>query len=135
MRGFTEETVLKAYHPDANEAFQIDSDNLELIIKDYKNRPVNSGMEISLLKMFKPMLAKRTEIKLVQKEMKNKLFWMETKLDGERMLMHKQGSRYMWHSRNSTDYTTSYGEDPSQGVLTPFIHDLFLKEIERFSII
>lgn len=55
------------------------------------------------------MLSKKTSINAVEKSMKNEQFWIETKLDGERLVLHKKGSEYKWFSRNSTDYTHLYG--------------------------
>lgn len=52
-------------------------------------------------------------------------FYIETKFDGERFQLHKKGSKYMYFSRNSHDYTEMFGDDIHSGTLTPFIHSLF----------
>lgn len=46
--------------------------------------------------------------------------------------MHKRSNEYKWFSRNNVDYTNTYGADPTTGSLSPFIHDLFHKNIERY---
>ncbi|EDL22039.1 ligase IV, DNA, ATP-dependent, isoform CRA_b, partial [Mus musculus] len=39
------------------------------------------------------------------KDMKQQSFYIETKLDGERMQMHKDGALYRYFSRNGYNYT------------------------------
>ncbi|KAJ3068801.1 DNA ligase (ATP) [Podochytrium sp. JEL0797] len=58
-----------------------------------------------------------------------KTFWIETKLDGERMQLHKKGGNYRWFSRNAKDYGYLYGAYKDQK-LAKDIHDCFRGETE-----
>ena len=54
------------------------------------------------------MLADRCSMKDVVKAMKDKDFYIETKYDGERMQLHKEGSKFKFYSRNGFDFTEVY---------------------------
>lgn len=45
------------------------------------------------------MLSKKAKPHEVPRMMKHKTFWMENKLDGERLIMHKDGDSFKWYSR------------------------------------
>ncbi|OBS82116.1 hypothetical protein A6R68_23893 [Neotoma lepida] len=53
-----------------------------------------SDISITLFSAFKPMLAAMADVERVEKDMKQQSFYIETKLDGERMQMHKDGKVY-----------------------------------------
>ena len=42
--------------------------------------------------------------------MKGREFYIETKYDGERCQLHKQGDTFRFFSRNGFDFTCDYGE-------------------------
>ena len=42
--------------------------------------------------------------------MKGREFYIETKNDGERCQLHKQGDTFRFFSRNGFDFTCDYGE-------------------------
>ena len=48
-------------------------------------------------------------------------FWIETKLDGERMQMHYNNGTFLWFSRAGTPYTYLYGSSYSSGAITKYI--------------
>lgn len=58
-------------------------------------------------------------------------FYIETKFDGERFQLHKNGSNYMFFSRNGHNYTEMFGCDKNSGTLTPFIHHLFKDDADK----
>ena len=74
------------------------------------------------------MLADRDNIDTLPTSMPE--FYLETKLDGERIQLHKKGSSYRYWSRNATEYTYLYGATPFEGSLTPSIHDLFHERVK-----
>ncbi|KAJ1554323.1 DNA ligase (ATP), partial [Nowakowskiella sp. JEL0078] len=79
-----------------------------------------------------PMLADRVNsVDEIIKNMNNEEFYMQTKVDGERIVMHKQGDNYKWFSRKQTDYTKDYGADQHDGCLTPYIHELFNPRVKN----
>ena len=55
--------------------------------------------EITVFSPFRPMLAARAAINQVEKLMDHKPFFVETKFDGDRMQLHKDGDKYMYFSR------------------------------------
>ena len=74
--------------------------------------------------------------------MENESFFIETKFDGDRMQLHKDGSQYKYFSRrytifvlttryhspficSSKDYTSSFGLTDQEGSFTPNIHHAF----------
>ena len=74
--------------------------------------------------------------------MDHQQFYIETKFDGDRMQLHKQGNQYRYFSRrlgllqtnniniylivySSKDYTSSFGGTSLEGSFTPQIHDTF----------
>lgn len=78
----------------------------------------------------------------VVKLMDHDSFFIETKFDGDRMQLHKDGTQYKYYSRryvhtlwgwlyilwficSSKDYTSSFGLTDQEGSFTPNIHDAF----------
>ena len=80
---------------------------------------------------FKPMLAKRVNIRSIPKTIKSDSFWIEEKVDGERIQLHKDDNEYRYWSRNIINFSEAYGTTPNAGSLTPFIHSQFDEKIVR----
>ncbi|CAI8009872.1 DNA ligase 4 [Geodia barretti] len=76
------------------------------------------------------MLGQRATIDQVMKLMDNGPFYLETKFDGDRIQLHRQGNSYRYFSRSSKDYTTSFGASPYEGSFTPMIHDAFNSKVK-----
>ncbi|KAG0027419.1 DNA ligase (ATP) [Podila clonocystis] len=123
--GMSESSVLPAYHQDALELFNVCSD-LRKTVLDCADPTVRiSTSSVTLNHPFKPMLSKRLHTaKEILEGMGDESFWIEEKLDGERIQVHKDGENYRYWSRNSTEFTHLYGATPREGSLTPFIHPL-----------
>ena len=94
LTGISEKAVLSTYHPDAKELYDASND-LEKVCATLIN-PFNrsSEIEISLFNPFRPMLADRLSESKILMKMSNKPFYVETKLDGERIQIHKRGNKY-----------------------------------------
>lgn len=129
--GMSENSVLPCYHPDAAELFNVCSD-LRKTVLDCSDPNVRiSTSSVTLCSPFKPMLSKKLHsAKEVVESMKNQPFWIENKLDGERVQIHKDGDNYRYWSRNSTEFTHLYGATPKEGSLTPFLHPLITSKAE-----
>ncbi|XP_006846744.1 PREDICTED: DNA ligase 4 [Chrysochloris asiatica] len=129
--GVSEHTILSAFHNDANELHNVTTD-LEKVCRQLHDPSVGlSDISITLFSPFKPMLASIANIQRVEKDMKHQGFYIETKLDGERMQMHRDGDVYKFFSRNGYDYTEQFGDSPQSGSLTPFIHSAFGTNIQN----
>ncbi|XP_024434710.2 DNA ligase 4 [Desmodus rotundus] len=123
--GVSQQTVFSVFHNDAVELHNVTTD-LEKVCRQLHDPSVGlSDISITLFSPFKPMLAAIADIERIEKDMKNQSFYIETKLDGERMQMHRDGNVYEYFSRNGYKYTEQFGASPQEGSLTPFIHNAF----------
>lgn len=128
--GFSEQTVFSVFHNDAVELYNVTTD-LEKVCRQLHDPSVGlTDISISLFSAFKPMLAAIANIERIEKDMKHQSFYIETKLDGERMQMHRHGDEYQYFSRNGFNYTDQFGDSPKKGSLTPFIHSAFKTDIQ-----
>ncbi|KAF9978589.1 DNA ligase (ATP), partial [Actinomortierella ambigua] len=123
--GVSENTVFPTYHPDALDYYNVCS-NLKKTVEDCADENVRlTTSDIRLNQPFKPMLSKRVNnFKEVIECMGGREFWIETKLDGERVQLHKEGDQYRYWSRKGNEYTHLYGAHPEEGSLTPYLHPL-----------
>ncbi|EME48158.1 hypothetical protein DOTSEDRAFT_60502 [Dothistroma septosporum NZE10] len=140
--GATEKTFFDIWHPDAENLFNISSSLKrvcwELYDPDVKLEGDDCG--ISLMQCFQPQLAAfqmRSMEQMVAKmnpTEEDSVFWIEEKLDGERMQMHmiededvSGGSRFNFWSRKAKDYTYLYGNgfEDDNAALTRHIRDAF----------
>uniref|UniRef100_A0A3P9LD70 DNA ligase n=1 Tax=Oryzias latipes TaxID=8090 RepID=A0A3P9LD70_ORYLA len=127
--GISKETVLQAFHPDAAELYNVNTD-LNKVCQQLHDPSVSlSDVSIGLFSAFKPMLAAVANIRNVEKQMGNSPFYVETKLDGERIQLHKDGDVYKYFSRNAFEYTQQFGGSPLEGSLTPYIHNVFKSHV------
>ncbi|XP_062384175.1 DNA ligase 4 [Sardina pilchardus] len=123
--GVSKETVLQAFHRDGPELYNVTTD-LNKVCKQLHDPTLSlSEVSIGLFSAFKPMLAAVANIKQVEKQIAGKMLFIETKLDGERIQLHKDGDVYKYYTRNSFEYSQQFGTSPLEGSLTPFIHNVF----------
>lgn len=123
--GATEKTFLYLWHPDGETLFNVSS-SLRRVCWELHDPAVRLEQEeagIALMQCFQPQLAqfqmpasfqKMTE--LLRPTADDPEFWIEEKLDGERMQMHMVedkghpgGKRFCFWSRKAKDYTYLYG--------------------------
>ncbi|CAH2223540.1 DNA ligase 4 [Pelobates cultripes] len=129
--GLSQQTIFSVFHKDALELHNVTTD-LEKVCHQLHDPSVClSDVSISLFSAFKPMLAAIANIQQIEKQMNQQSFYIETKLDGERMQMHKDGDVYKYFSRNGFDYTPQFGATPLEGSLTPFIHNVFRLDVQN----
>ncbi|CAG8541910.1 2307_t:CDS:10 [Diversispora eburnea] len=81
--------------------------------------------------LFNPMLAKPIAIQNIIKLMNGEKFWIEEKLDGERMQLHMKNGRFEYYSRKATQYTYMYGANKNEGSLTRYLFDVFHPRINE----
>ncbi|KAG9296314.1 hypothetical protein G9A89_014906 [Geosiphon pyriformis] len=122
--GMNEKSVLQVFHPDAEDLFNVCS-CLEKVCTELANPLTRlASKEITIFQPVKPMLSKPVPIQDIIKLMQGE-FWMEQKIDGERMQLHINNGEFQYYSRKATEYTRMYGANKEQGTLTPFIYDCF----------
>ncbi|KAI8899979.1 hypothetical protein BC833DRAFT_583557 [Globomyces pollinis-pini] len=122
----TERTVLPLIHPNAYKYFQVCADIKLVCDADLDNM---EEFPITIFRPFAPQLSKRSHPKDVIEFMDGQPFWIETKLDGERMQMHLKDQVFEWWSRNATNYTHLYGGTADEGSLVPHILNAFKKGV------
>ncbi|KAG9335030.1 hypothetical protein JZ751_006171 [Albula glossodonta] len=129
--GMSKETALQVFHPDAPELYNVTTD-LDKVCRQLHDPSVSlSEVSIGLFSAFRPMLAAVANVKQVEKQMNHRSFYIETKLDGERIQLHKDGDVYKYFTRNAFEYTQQFGATPLQGSLTPFIHNVFKPHVRN----
>ncbi|KAH6658139.1 DNA ligase I [Truncatella angustata] len=129
--GATERTFLGLWHPNAEALFNVSS-SLRRVCWELHDPTVllnDDDASIALMQIFQPQLAqfqlsgtfKRMIEKLTGDNSNNENieaseYWIEEKLDGERMQMHMEedpdkpgGYRFGWWSRKAKDYSYLYG--------------------------
>ncbi|RDW94914.1 DNA ligase-3 [Coleophoma crateriformis] len=140
--GASEKTLLNLWHADGEALFNVSSSLRrvcwELVDPEIRLEEEQSG--IAIMSCFQPQLAQfqmHSFQKMVDKmhpTEEDPEFWIEEKLDGERMQMHmaedKQvpgGWRFGWWSRKAKDYTYLYGNgyEDDNSAMTRHIRDAF----------
>ncbi|KAM0700476.1 hypothetical protein Q7P35_012197 [Cladosporium inversicolor] len=140
--GATEKTILDLWHPDAENLFNISSSLRRVCweLHDPEVRLEGDNRGISLMSCFQPQLAafQMRSMEQMVKKMKpdgeDNTFWIEEKLDGERMQMHMDrnddiagGFEFNFWSRKAKKYTYLYGKglEDTTGALTKHMADAF----------
>jgi DNA ligase-4 len=139
--GASERTVLHIWHPDAENLYSICS-NLRRVcweLSDPDFRLGSEDREVSLMSCFQPQLAQfqmHSFDKMIERVLGDsgeKAFWIEEKLDGERMQLHMMedpaspgGRKFGYWSRRAKDYTYLYGKSYEDiGALTKYLKEAF----------
>ncbi|KAK2592702.1 DNA ligase (ATP) [Conoideocrella luteorostrata] len=129
--GATEKTFLYLWHPDGETLFSVSSSLRRVCweLYDPEVRLENEEAGVSLMQCFQPQLAQfqmpssfQKMIDLMRPTEDDPEFWIEEKLDGERMQMHvvespgyPGGKRFCFWSRKAKDYTYLYGKGLQDG--------------------
>jgi DNA ligase 4 len=147
--GATEKTFLDLWHPDAEALFNVSSSLRRVCweLHDPQKRLESEETGVTLMQCFQPQLA-QFQVSATFEKMAGYLrpteddpeFWIEEKLDGERMQMHMKedpeisgGKRFRFWSRKAKDYTPMYGEgfNDDQGALTRHISKAFADGVKN----
>ncbi|KAL2127372.1 hypothetical protein VTI74DRAFT_10831 [Chaetomium olivicolor] len=147
--GATERTFLGLWHPDAEALFSVSSSLRrvcwELYDPEFRLEQQETG--VTLMSCFQPQLAQFQMTTTFGKLVANlgvtdedPEFWIEEKLDGERMQMHMQedhtvpgGYRFAFWSRKAKDYTYLYGNglEDDNSALTRHLKNAFDKGVRN----
>jgi DNA ligase-4 len=138
--GATEKTILNMWHPSAESLFNISSSLKRVCWELYDPTVVLEDAELKIMDCFQPQLAafKMHSFGKVVARMDltsdDREFWIEEKLDGERMQLHAQqnpavpgGMEFKFWSRKAKDYTYLYGSgfDDQEAALTKHLKGAF----------
>lgn len=125
--GATEKVFFDPWHPDAISLFNVTASLKRVCweLTDPTKRLSSEEAQVSLFACFVPQIASFPKSKsedIAEKNFKGRKFYIEEKIDGERMQMHmsESGNKFRWWSRRSKDFTETYGEslDDMKGSLT-----------------
>ncbi|KAL4785557.1 hypothetical protein BJX76DRAFT_355949 [Aspergillus varians] len=146
--GATERTFFDVWHPDAENLYSISS-SLRRVCWELHDPNIRLDAEdrgISLMQCFQPQLAQfqmqslDRMIDRMRPTEDDPVFWIEEKLDGERMQMHMVsdtsvpgGKRFRFWSRKAKDYTYLYGNGvyDEAGSLTRHLKDAFADGVDN----
>jgi DNA ligase-4 len=146
--GASEKTFLDLWHPDGETLFNVSSSLRRVCweLTDPNVRLEGDETGISLMQCFQPQLA-QFQMHSFQRMVDNMRptpddpeFWIEEKLDGERMQMHMLedpdwpgGRRFGFWSRKAKDYTYLYGSgfEDENGAITRHIKNAFTKGVRN----
>ncbi|TVY81298.1 DNA ligase [Lachnellula suecica] len=140
--GASEKTILNLWHPNGEALFEISSDLRKVCWELTDPTVLLDGDQtgVTIMQCFQPQLAQfqmhdfQTMIDKLGVTSDNNEYWIEEKLDGERMQMHMieddsvpGGRRFRFWSRKAKDYTYLYGSsfEDDNSALTRHIKDAF----------
>ncbi|KAK8162433.1 DNA ligase 4 [Phyllosticta citrichinensis] len=146
--GATEKTLFNSWHPDAESLFNVSSSLRRVCWELYDPSIRLDGEErgVNLMQCFQPQLAafQMRSFDQMVKRMKPKEdddeFWIEEKLDGERMQLHMMedesvpgGKRFAFWSRKAKEYTYLYGSsfEDDKSALTRHLKDAFDERVNN----
>ncbi|KAH6934390.1 hypothetical protein HPB50_024031 [Hyalomma asiaticum] len=128
--GMSEGSILSCYHPDAQDVFD-NSSSLLKVCRELKDPKVRQHVvQVSLFHAVRPMLAERAEPRSVERLLNHEPFFAETKFDGERLQVHKDGSEFRYFTRRSHDYSSGFGATADEGSLTQYIAKSFQSNVK-----
>ncbi|KAI9928265.1 hypothetical protein ASPWEDRAFT_38929 [Aspergillus wentii DTO 134E9] len=145
--GATERTFFDVWHPDAENLYSISS-SLRRVCWELHDPNIRLEAEdrgITLMQCFQPQLAQfqmhslERMIDRMRPTEEDPVFWIEEKLDGERMQLHMEcddsvpgGMRFGFWSRKAKDYTYLYGNgiQDENGALTRHLKDAFADGVQ-----
>lgn len=128
--GLSEKSVLSSYHPDAQDVFDVTS-SLSRVCRELKDPKLRQHeIQVSLFSAVRPMLAERAEPRIVERRFNHETFYAETKFDGERLQVHKDGSDFRYFTRRSHDCSSGFGNTADEGSLTQYITGSFRSHVQ-----
>jgi DNA ligase-4 len=145
--GATERTLFNVWHPDAENLYSISS-SLRRVCWELHDPNIRLEAEdrgIGLMQCFQPQLAQfqmhsfERMISRMRPTEEDPVFWIEEKMDGERMQLHMApddsipgGRRFRFWSRKAKEYTYLYGSGiyDEKGALTRHLENAFVDGVQ-----
>ncbi|KAJ5558531.1 Nucleic acid-binding OB-fold [Penicillium sp. DV-2018c] len=145
--GATERTLFNVWHPDAESLYSISSSLRRVCweLHDPNIRLEGEERGIALMQCFQPQLAQfqmhdfEKIIARMKQTADDNVFWIEEKLDGERIQLHMApdestsgGRKFGFWSRKAKEYTYLYGNgiNDENGALTRYLKDAFVDGVQ-----
>lgn len=136
--GATERTFFEMWHPDAESLFNVSSSLRRVCweLYDPSVRLESEDRRVTLMQCFQPQLAQfqmhsfQRMVEKMRPTEDDPTFWIEEKLDGERMQLHMMsdestpgGKKFGFWSRKAKDYAYLYGNGfhDENGALTRYL--------------
>ena len=146
--GATEKTIFGVWHPDAEDLFKVTSSLRRVCwdLCDRGKRLESKDNSVKPMQIFQPQLAQfqlhdfDAMVKRMDLTKPGDEFWIEEKLDGERMQLHMVsdesmvgGKRFAFWSRRAKEYTYLYGDgfEDKNGSLTKHLRGVFDRSVEQ----
>lgn len=125
----SEQAILAVLHPKAPDMFNR-LNSLEKICEILESSheitdELISSLSVEPLVPIRPQLCDRMSEKQINELIGKAEMFAETKMDGERVQLHKKGDDYRYFTRNSNDCSVQFGVDSSSGCFTPLIQNSF----------
>ncbi|CAI4228054.1 unnamed protein product [Auanema sp. JU1783] len=129
--GYTRTMFLSHLSPNANTAWHMRRDLRSVLMNKFEDNEEREP-DFYLGCNFSPMLLARLTIGEVEDQMRNLHggFYLETKFDGEHVILHKNGDDYKWFTRNGKDFTMNYGSNKNEK-LAAAIHSFFKPTLKQ----
>lgn len=120
----SERSILECWHSGALKYFNITSDLRRVCWKLCDESVTISSFQVEPFLCFKPQMASfgMKDYNEVISRIKSPTFFIEEKIDGERLQIHMKDGEFKYFSRLGTDRTTQYGNTfDSDGSFTPYL--------------
>lgn len=123
--------IMQLYHPKAlicYYRYSLLSRTCEIIDS---GEEIEEQCHIEIFKPIAPMLCERGKIADINEILSEDDYFMETKMDGERIHIHISGNKYHYFSRSCNDDSTKvFGGDSTSGIFSPNLHRLLRGKFE-----
>lgn len=123
--GVGDEKILNIYNPNASMVYKqcsLLSRVCEVIDKKIPFDQIQNGL-LELFKPVRPMLCERGYVSKINKMLSEHNYYLETKMDGERCLLHINGTEFKYFSRGCKDENTAiFGASSTTGLYSPFMY-------------
>lgn len=123
--GLGEQKIFSLYHPLAKEFYTRTTDLKRVCECVDSGESIDMSDSVQPHQYIRPMLCEQLDLTKVEGMLIQNIYYLETKMDGERFQIHILDENYKYISRNGKDFTTNFGATASEGNLTPLITKSF----------
>lgn len=125
------EKIMELYHPKAKDLYNQYS-HLSRVCHAIESGASLDDLSIELLKPIRPQLCARAKLSEINRLLQNNDYYLETKMDGERIHIHINGREFKYFSRSCNDDSTKiFGADSSAGLFSPLLYKLSRGKIDN----